>query len=108
MALCETTVDFENLKEIGFDFFDTLAFQGWKSFFEILKGPVYPVLVKQFWVHATAKKETIPSYVLNRKIVITEKSIIDLFLHNDKGKRIHNVKTNSKREAKITFVIYWN
>lgn len=46
MVLCETIVDFENLKEIGFDFFETLAFQGWNSFFERLKGLVYPVLVK--------------------------------------------------------------
>ncbi|KAI5444921.1 hypothetical protein KIW84_013267 [Lathyrus oleraceus] len=106
MVLCETTVDFENVKENGFDFFDTLAFQGWNSFFERLKGLVYPVLVKQFWVHATMVKETITAYVMNRKIVITENSIIDLISHNGKGKRVHNVKTNVKREANITFVIF--
>lgn len=44
---------FENLKDNGFDFFETMAFQGWNSFFERLKGLVYPMLVKQFWVYAT-------------------------------------------------------
>lgn len=51
-------------------------------------------------------KEMITSYVMNRKIVITENSIIDLTSHNGKGKRVHNVKTNVKREEKITFVIF--
>lgn len=83
-----------------------MSFQGWNSFFERLKVPVYPVLVKQFWLHATAEKETITSYVMNRKIVITEKSFANLILHNGRGKRIHSAKINAKREAKITSIIF--
>lgn len=60
--LCETIVDFKNLKDNGFDFTETLNVQGWNTLFERLTSPVYPVLVKQFWVHATAEKETITSY----------------------------------------------
>lgn len=59
MLLCETIVDFKNLKENDFDFSETLELQGWKNLFERLTGPVYPVLVKQFGVHATAEKKTI-------------------------------------------------
>lgn len=84
--LCETTVDFKNLKENGFDFIETLNVQRWNTFFERLTGPVYHVLVKKNWVHATAERETITSYVMNRKIVITKKSIADLIGHDGKGK----------------------
>lgn len=97
MVLCETIMDFKNLKDNGFDFFETLAFQGWNSFFEKLKVPFYPVLVKQFWVHATVEKETLTSFVMNRKTVITEKSITNLISHNGNGKRVHSVKTNARR-----------
>lgn len=106
MVLCETIIDFKNLKENNFDFPKTLELQGWKTFFERLTGLVYPFLVKQFWVHATTEKERITSYVMNKKIVITEKSIADLISHNGKGKRIHNAKINAKREAAIAPVIF--
>ena len=79
MVLCETIVDFKNLKDIGFDFSKILEFQGRKGFFERLTGPVYPVLVKQFWIHDVATKDTISSFVMSRKIVVTEKSIVDPF-----------------------------
>lgn len=106
MVLCETIIDFKNLKENGFDFTETLGLQGWKTFFERLTSSIYLVLVKQFWVHATVEKETIPSYVMNRKIVITEKSIVDLISHDGKGKRIHSAKITTKREATISLVIF--
>ncbi|KAI5415061.1 hypothetical protein KIW84_040499 [Lathyrus oleraceus] len=41
MVLCETIVDFENLKDNGFNFSETLKLQGWKSFFERNKGPAH-------------------------------------------------------------------
>lgn len=104
--LCETIVDFKNLKKNGFYFSETLELQGWKTFFERLIGHVYPVLVKQFWVHATTEKETITSYVMNRKIVITEKSIAHLISHDGKGKRIHSAKINVRREVVIALVIF--
>lgn len=104
--LCETIVDFKNLKENGFDFSETMELQGWKTFFERLTGHVSPVLVKQLWVHATAEKETFTSYFMNRKIVRTEKSIVDLISDDGKGKRIHSAKINARREAYITLVIF--
>lgn len=46
MFICETIVDFKNMKDNGFDFSEILEFQGWEGFFERLTGLVYPVLVK--------------------------------------------------------------
>lgn len=103
--LCEMIVDFKNLKDNGFDFSETLEHQELKGFFERLTAPVYPILGKQFWKHPTAEKEIITSYVMNRKIVITEKSIVDLISHNGKRKRIHSAKINAKRETTIAHVI---
>ncbi|XP_050890337.1 uncharacterized protein LOC127095731 [Lathyrus oleraceus] len=105
-VLCETIVDFKNLKDNGFDFSETLEHQELKGFFERLSAPVYSILGKQFWMHPTAKKEIITSYVMNRKIGITEKSIVDLISHNGKGKRIHSAKINAKRETTIAPIIF--
>lgn len=95
-------MDFKNRKENGFDFKEILNVQGWNIFFERLIGLVYPVLVKQFWVHATAKRETVTSYVMNRKIVIIEKSIADFIGHDGKGKRVHNATITTKRDVDIS------
>lgn len=54
----------------------------------------------------TAKRETITPYVINRKIVITEKSIVDLIGHDGKGKRVHKETITVKRDADISPVIF--
>lgn len=105
-VLCETIMDFKNLKENGFDFTKTLNIQGWNKFFKRLTGPVYPMLVKQLWVHATVERETITSYVMNRKIVITEKLITDLIGHDGKGKKLHNATITTNRDNAISLVIF--
>lgn len=64
------------------------------------------MLVKQFWDHATTERETITSYVMNRKIVITEKSIADLIGHDGKGKKVHSANITAKRDADISLVIF--
>lgn len=106
LVLYETIVDFKNLKDNSFDFSRTLEFQGWNAYFERLMGPIYPVLVKQFWIHAVVAKDTIISYVMSKKFVVTEKSIADLIPHNGCGKRVYNVKTDSKREGMVASVIF--
>lgn len=106
IVLCETIVDFKNLKDNDFDFTETLNVQGWNTFFERLTCPIYIVLVKQFWVHATAERETITSYFMNRKIFITEKSIADLIGHDGKGKRVHSATITAKRDDDISPVIF--
>lgn len=106
MVLCETIVDFKNLKDNGYDFFETLELQGWKSFFKRLTGPIYLVLVKKFWIHVVPTKDTITSFIMNRKIVVTEKSIADLISQNGCGKRVYNVKTDARKEAMVGSVIF--
>lgn len=86
MVLNEIIVDFKNLTDNDFDFFETLAFQGWNTFFERLTGPTYPVLVKQLWIHAAAGKDIITSYIMHMKIVIMEKYIAYIISHNGCGK----------------------
>lgn len=86
MLLCESIVDFKHLKDNGFDFSEILEFQGWKGFFERLTSPEYPVLVKQFWIHVVATKDTISSLFMNKKIVVTLKSMLILFLTTTMGK----------------------
>lgn len=87
MVVYETIVDFKNLKHNGFDFSKTLEFQGWKVFFERLTGLVYPVLVKQFWIHDVASKDIISSFIMNIKIVVTDKSIVDLISNEGYGEK---------------------
>ncbi|MCI10929.1 hypothetical protein A2U01_0032026, partial [Trifolium medium] len=36
----------------GYQLEEYFRYQGWSSFFEILNEPVYPHLVKDFWVRA--------------------------------------------------------
>ncbi|MCI49920.1 hypothetical protein A2U01_0071164, partial [Trifolium medium] len=42
-------VDFEALRVNGFEVEKFFTDQGWSKFFVILNGPVYPILVKDFW-----------------------------------------------------------
>lgn len=74
-VLCEIRVDFKSLAENGYDFFDVIKFQGWENYFGRLVGPVYPSLVKEFWIHATACPKFIISSVMGIKMMITEESI---------------------------------
>ncbi|MCI50700.1 hypothetical protein A2U01_0071944, partial [Trifolium medium] len=45
----EQAVEFEALKANGFDVEHFFTDQGWSQFFDSLNGPVYPILVKDFW-----------------------------------------------------------
>src|SRR3954465_13759111 len=60
-VLCESSVDFENLRIHGFNpTAETLA-QGWSNYFDILVGPIYPALVTNFCAHATVTPTAIIS-----------------------------------------------
>lgn len=47
-VFCELIVNFDNIKENGFDLTEGVKYQGLDEFFNRLKGPVYLALVKQF------------------------------------------------------------
>ena len=47
-VLCESLVDFENMKKNGVDLTEELRMQGWETYFQCLYGHVSTNLVKEF------------------------------------------------------------
>lgn len=52
-----------------------------------------------------ATKDIISSFVVNRKIVVTKKSIVDIISHNGCGKGVCNIKKDARREVMVPSVI---
>jgi hypothetical protein len=48
----ETPVDFESFRVNGLDVRGMFEDQGWMSYFDLLNGIIYPILVKEFWLGA--------------------------------------------------------
>src|SRR4051812_17385095 len=74
-VICELMVDFDNLEEHEFHVKDNMVFQGWSSFFHEYCGPVYPDLVKEFWVYASIIPKAVVSFVHGRFFAITEDTL---------------------------------
>jgi hypothetical protein len=51
-------VDFESLRANGKEVGKIFLSQQWKNYFELLNGPVYYNLIKQFWVKAYVYDES--------------------------------------------------
>src|SRR3954471_13035659 len=82
-VLCESAVEFANLRANGFQSDARILAQGWSNYLDRLVGPIYPELVKDFWVHATVTQTAIISFVLGHEVVITEKLIRKLYNLDD-------------------------
>ncbi|KAI5443690.1 hypothetical protein KIW84_012372 [Lathyrus oleraceus] len=96
-VLCESLVDFENMKRNGVDLTEELKMQGWETYFRCLYGPVYTNLANEFWHFADSDDHYIVSYVLGVKIVITEKSIASLLnMEKTEGRHIYNINPREK------------
>src|ERR1044072_1608256 len=102
LCLAEPRVDFDNIMQNGFDLHKKVRYQGWEKFFTSLNGPVYEALVKEFWKQAECDHYHVVSHVLGKRIIISEKTIGELFglnhrseehtsERNDKGKFINKV-----------------
>src|SRR4051812_19258435 len=52
-VICELMLDFDDLEKHDVHLTKNMIFQGWGPLFYDLCGPVYPDLVKEFWVHTT-------------------------------------------------------
>ncbi|KAI5444842.1 hypothetical protein KIW84_013212 [Lathyrus oleraceus] len=90
------------MRRNGVDLTEDLHKQGWENYFNRLYGPIYPLLVKEFWRHADADDQFIVSFVLGVKIVITEASIASLLnMETTGGKRIYNIPPRSKRITEV-------
>ena len=75
------------MKENGYDLTPDIKLQGWTKYFDRLLGPVFPRLVKQFWIHATASNHQVTYFVMGKKIVIYEDVIARLIVHDGGGIR---------------------
>lgn len=84
-VLCELMVDFKSLADNGYDFRHTIRFQGWNRYLYRLIGPVFPSLVKEFWIHAQAYPKVIISSVMGKKPMINEKLISQLIGYEHTG-----------------------
>src|ERR1044072_2432264 len=94
-VLKELRVDFNNLAANGMDLRPALLFQGWENYFARLLGPVYDLLVKEFWRHAENDNHYVVSHVLGKKNIITEKTIAQLLgLKHKEGIRISGKEKN--------------
>src|SRR3954466_8886771 len=82
-VLCELAVDINNLKANGFQCDARIFEQGWSKYLDRLVGPIYPELVKDFWVHATITPTAIISFVLGHEVIITEVLIRKLYNLDD-------------------------
>lgn len=82
---CETFVNFDSFADNGFDFREIVKFQGWEKFFDRLLGPVFPVLVKEFWIHASVYPKVVVSSIMGTKYMVTEQLIRQLvgYKHED-------------------------
>ncbi|XP_050919789.1 uncharacterized protein LOC127137363 [Lathyrus oleraceus] len=67
-VLCESLVDFDNMKHNGIDFTEELRMQGWETYFQRLYDPVYTYLVKEFCRFIDADDHYIVSYILGVKM----------------------------------------
>src|ERR1044072_5621534 len=89
-VLKELRVDLNNFNQNGMDLRIDMIAQGWENYFARLHGPVYELLVKDFWRQAECDDQYVVSHVLGRRIVIIEKSIAELLgLAHLQGLRVH-------------------
>lgn len=63
--IIEQIVDFESFRVNGFLLIGYFEAQGWMNYFEIINKPIFPYLVKDFWVKFEAYDEDSASLKMN-------------------------------------------
>lgn len=105
-VLCESIVDFDNLKLNEFDLFEDIAKQKWESFFNRLKGLVYPNLIKYFWLNAKVLDLVISSFVLGNNITISKKSLAKLLSFDRSRKRYYDMSPKGVKIKEVISTIF--
>ena len=105
-VLCELIIDFESLKENGFDLYEDIMAQGWNIYFDSLLGPTFPILIKEFWIHSTSSNHQVTSYVMGKKIMIIENLIGKLIGYNGGGVRCIDMDDKCSDLKSIARVIF--
>jgi len=85
-------VDFDSFAKNGYNMRYEFNKHGWMSFFDVLNGPCYTTLVKDFWVRAEIMKGTkegremeIRSSVMGIEITISQSTIAKLIVLDNTG-----------------------
>lgn len=60
-SIVEQVIDFKSFEVNGYSLKEHFKVQGWMQFFNILNGPTYPFLVKDFWVRVEVYDEVAAS-----------------------------------------------
>ncbi|MCI07828.1 hypothetical protein A2U01_0028897, partial [Trifolium medium] len=99
-VLYERTVDLDVTKIDGIDMEPLISFPVWEHYIDLLRGPIYVNLVKDFWLHAyidQASEEDfkIKSLVWGNPITITPSSITDAIRCPHHGEDIEKYRNNS-------------
>ena len=83
------------LKHNGLDLVRSMQIQSCSSYYSMLNGPVYPVLVKEFWKYARISDDgnTIWSEVYRLPIAITISSIVKVTKCVSSGVTIDDYQT---------------
>lgn len=67
--IIEQIIDFECFRFNGFALKTYFKAQGWMNYFEMLNGPTFPYLVKNFWVRDEVYDESFVALEENRNII---------------------------------------
>jgi hypothetical protein len=60
----EYYVDFDMLDDLGIPLRNEVKTQGWENYFKRMSGPIYPNLLKEFWVNATVDRISVNGYII--------------------------------------------
>lgn len=89
-VLRDSLVDFQNLKDNGFNLLTDVNFQGCENYFNRLNCPVYPHLMKDFGVHEKSYVYQDVSFSKGKKIIINEQRIAKLLYHNGEKSKCYD------------------
>ena len=76
-VLCERRPNVPRLSADELNLSQNFVIQGWSKYLEMLHGPIYPLLVKEFWKNASAKFDgsSVSSIIFGNSITITPATI---------------------------------
>jgi hypothetical protein len=107
----ERVINFEELKEQGFNLKASMMKQGWENYFKILDGPIYDHLVQEFWKNACMKNKAssvpeIQSMVIGHQVTITLAEIAKAIGCPEEGINIEKYKYNSCLNSNVIKKLY--
>ncbi|XP_057426027.1 uncharacterized protein LOC130719417 [Lotus japonicus] len=109
-VLVEWRFDLNNIAANGIDLRPEVQAQDWEGCFHRLPGPVYDKLVKEFLKHVDCDEYQVISYVLGKRIIITERSFAKLLgaeTSNGYLFQLQESKVKTKTKEKVNKALYY-